>query len=298
MSNMNKIYSSSLLIILSAALLFSCTKDISKIGVDVVGKNPLDVVYTDTITIETYSELIDSLRTDELSAHVLGAMVDPIFGTTNASVYSQFRIEDEYETTPFIGENTELDSIILYIKYADTTVYGSTDYMQHFAVYELGEDLIRDTAYYAFQNLRTKSDILGESSFIPQFDTVTFITKPDDPFNTKPDTFRRIRPIRIPLSEDFGNRLLNLDLGKYQTQEAFLEEFKGLYITTLNQNMPSSGGSMITANMNDPETYIMLYYHNDSSSYLENGTEVFYNFEFKYIVDINTARFSNYNHYD
>jgi len=298
MSNMNKIYSSSLLIILSAALLFSCTKDISKIGVDVVGKNPLEVVYTDTITIETYSELIDSLRTDELSAHVLGAMVDPVFGTTNASVYSQFRIVDEYETTPFIGENPELDSIILYIKYAEEKIYGDTNYLQHFTVYELGEELIRDTAYYAFQNLRTKSDIIGEANFTPRFDSVTYITKPDDPFNTEPDTLSRIRPIRIPLSDDFGNRLLNLDLEKYQTQEAFLEEFKGLYITTLNQNIPSSGGSMVTANLNDPKTYIMLYYHNDTSSYMENGTEIFYNHEFKYKVDINTARFSNYNHYD
>jgi len=299
MNNMNKIISSSLLIFLSAAFFFSCTKDISQIGVDIVGKNPLQVTYMDTITISLQSELVDSLRTDEISSHALGAYKDPIFGTVNGSVYSQFRITDNYSSSPFIGPNPALDSIILYIKYSDDKVYGDTNYIQNLTVYELGEDLHKDSTYYSFQNIRTKSEILGEVSFKPSFDSVYFYSKPDNPELIKPDTVRRIRPITIHLSEEFGNHLLN-DTAIYETQESFLDAFKGLYITTLNSNLPTSGGSMVNASFDNPsETYIMLYYHHDTSSYMQGDTLlVNYNLEFKYSVDLSTANFSNYNHYD
>jgi len=280
MIKMKKIFSSSLLmIILMTALLFSCKKDISKIGVDVVGANPLKVVYMDTVTIKAYSELIDSLRTDELSAHVLGAYKDPIFGTLNASIYSQFRLIGGFEDYDF-GTNPVIDSVRLYIKYSDTDVYGDTNYMQNLTVYELGEDMLRDTFYYSFQNLRTKYDILGQTSFIPVFDSVQYIDGED--------TLQKLRPITIPLANEFGTRLLMLDTLAYSSNEEFLKEFKGIYITTLDQNLPSFGGSLVNTNFDDDETYINLFYHNDEADSLE----------FKLATDFSTARFSNFNHYD
>lgn len=306
---MNKIFSSSLLIILTAAFLFSsCKKDISKIGVDVVGENPLKVVYMDTVTISIRSEVVDSLRSDQLSSHILGAYKDPIFGTLNASVYSQFTIRTSYENSPFGTNNPVLDSIILYIKPFDTLEYRSdqnTAVMHNLTVYELGDDLRYDSIYYSFQNTRTKSEIIGDIQFKAEFDSIDYITKPADPNVIDVDTFKILRPIAIRLSEEFGNSLFE-NIQMYTSVDGFLDEFKGLYITTLDQYLPSSGGAVINADFNNDQTFIGLYYHNDTSFYIDytivdgdtvSEETIYYNNMFKYETNIGTARFSNFNHY-
>ena len=309
MKNMNKIFSSSLLIILTAALLFtSCKKDISKIGVDVVGENPLKVVYMDTVTIGLRSEIIDSLRSDKLSSNILGAYKDPIFGTLNASVYSQFTITRSYEESPFGTNNPVLDSIILYIKPFDTEEYrsvGDSNYTHHFTVYELGDDLHYDSIYYSFQNTRTKSEIIGDVQFIANFDSIEYITKPSDPNVIDIDTFKILNPIAIPLTEEFGTSLFE-NIQMYTSISDFLEGFKGLYITTLDENLPSTGGAVLNTDFNHEQTYIGLYYHNDTSFYLDytivdsdttNIDTVHYNNVFKFDSNLGTAKFGNFNHY-
>ena len=298
---MNKIFSSSLLIIIMAASLLSCEKDVSKIGVDVVGQNPLEVIYMDTVTLKIHSKLIDSLRSDELSTNVIGAIKDPIFGTTNASVYSQFVITKEYDESPFIGPNPTLDSIILYIKYADTAIYGDVNYSQHLSVYEIGERIWRDSTYYSFDNARIKNNLLGESIFTPIFDTIEYITKPSNPIITEPDTIRFLRPISIPLSEELGNKLLN-NPDMYKSFNDFVTGFGGIYITTLNQHLPSEGGATINTVFDNTQTFIGLYYHNDTSFYekeLDDGTieTIYYNHGFPFYANKTAARFSNFNHY-
>jgi len=272
-----------------AALLFSCKKDISKIGVDVVGENPLEVIYFDTASIKVYSELIDSLRTDEdfISTSVVGAIKDPVFGTLNASIYNQFRLETGDADHEF-GEGYQLDSIVLYIAYADTQVYGDVSYAQNWTVFELGEDLVKDDTIYSFETRRTTDAILGQTSFVPKFDTVDLYDYNKDEI----DTSRIIRRVRIPLSEEFGNRLMeNTDI--YESNEAFLEAFKGIYITTLEEHMPSSGGATLRLDFENDLTYIRLYYTNTA-----HAEEYDYSLNFDFIVNMNTARFGNFNHYD
>lgn len=277
---MNKILSSGL-ILLMAALLFSCEKDISKIGIDVVGENALNVVYSDTFAVKVHSELIDSLRTDELSGHVLGAYKDPVFGTLNASVYSQFRLNPENEDYNF-GEGAMLDSIILFVKYVDTLIYGDAGFTQNFTVYELGDDMSRDSGYYSFDNVRVKHEILGEVSYVPSFDSIDYYKLNDT------TTYTKLQPIRIPLSQEFGERLMGFDSITYSSNDNFVDAFKGIYITTLDQYLPSTGGGLVSTNFESTEeTFIGLYYHNDTDTAAIN-----------FIVDFNTAHFSNFNHYE
>jgi len=289
MIKMNKIFKSSLLMILTAALLFSCKKDISEIGVNVVGGDPLEVIKIDTFSIIAHSEIVDSMRTDELSSHLLGAYVDPVFGTINASIYSQFRLEAGNEDFDF-PDNTIFDSLMLYMAYANNEVYGDTAYQQHISIYEVGDQLYRDSAYYQFQNLRTKDELLAESLFVPSFDSVDYyeIINGDTT-----DSGKRIPSVAIRLSDDLGQRLIDYEPAVYESNETFLEEFAGLYITTLDQNLPSSGGGLLNMDFLSDGTKITLYYHyydeEDDSTYYE---------EFNLICNSNNARFGNYNHYD
>lgn len=292
MVKMKKIYQSSLLILLIAAFLFSCKKDISEIGVDVVGENPLEVIYVDTFSIIAHSELVDSMRTDELSSHLLGAYIDPVFGTLNASIYSQFRLEAGNEDFEF-PEGAAVDSIILYMAYAETEVYGDTNYQQHITIYEVGDQIYRDSSYYHFQNLRTKDDVLGELIFRPTFDSIDYheIVGEDTI-----ESGQKIAPISLRLNDDFGERLIEYGPDVYESNESFLQEFAGLYITTLDQHLPSSEGSLMNVDFLSDDTKITLYYSFVLTN--DDGVDSTYQDEFDLVCNSNTARFGNYNHYD
>lgn len=282
---MKKILSSGLLIIITAALLFSCKKDISKIGVDIVGENPLEVIYMDTATVRVYSELIDSLRTDELSAHVVGVIKDPVFGTLNASVYSQFNIDPGNESYSF-GDSPEIDSVVLYIAYANVDLYGDTSFRHEWVVYELGDEITGDSAYYSFQNTRLKQEPIAYTSFIPNYDSVEFIEE-----NTVDDTYDTsmiLNPVKIYLSNEFGERVITSDSTVFEDDGTLSEVFKGIYITTLEQNLPSSGGSLVDLDFQSDDTFIRFYYHNEEEDSLS----------YDLVVNYNTARFSNFNHYE
>jgi hypothetical protein len=292
MIKMKKIYQSSLFILMIAAFLFSCKKDISEIGVNVVGDDPLEVIYVDTFSIVAHSELVDSMRTDELSSHLLGAYIDPVFGTLNASIYSQFRLEAGNEDFDF-PDGSICDSVVLYLAYADNEVYGDTNYQHQISIYEVGDQIYRDSSYYHFQNLRTKNEVLAELNFVPSFDSIDYNDIVGD------DTIesgRKIAPISVHLNQNFGERLIEYGPEVYESNETFLAELAGLYITTLDQNLPSSEGSLVNIDFLSDDTKITLYY----TYTLENddGNDTTYHEEFDLICNSNTARFGNYNHYD
>lgn len=297
---MKKIYKSSLLVLMAAALLFSCKKDISQIGVDVVGENPLEVIYVDTFSIVAHSEIVDSMPTDDLSSHMFGAYKDPVFGTLNTSIYSQFRL-DASNTGFIFPDDAVYDSIILYLDYADTVVYGGNSLnpsQNHISIYEVGDQLEEEETYYHFQNLRTKDELLGDMVFIPSFDSVDFYEYDAD--STVVDSGRRIPPLAVPLSDELGLRFFEYGPDVYESNETFLAEFAGLYMTTLDQHLPSSDGSIVNFSFLTNETKISLYYH-----YTDTVDETVTPIEtrvvhesFDLICNTNTVRFGNYNHYD
>ncbi len=257
----------------------SCKKEIDTIGVELVGENPLNLVVIDTLTVDMHSELVDSLRTDELVSHLLGVYRDPIFGVNNASVYTQFRLSESTHGFDF-GTNPQADSLVLYIKYKQKKTFGDSAYMQHLSVYELDEDLKRDTAYYAFQTSQVLPEKVGEASFVPTFDTVYYMGEND--------TLSKTRPISITMTQALADKMLNLGEAAYVDNEAFLQAFKGLWITTDDVDIPAQGGAMMYTDFNHVETFMRLYYHNDTKDSLH----------YDYIVNNNSARYSSFNHYD
>ncbi len=266
-------------IALSMIFISSCKKEIDTIGVDIVGENPLNVVIIDTITLDMHSELVDSLRTDELITHLLGAYKDPVFGISNASVYTQFRLSESTQGFDF-GSNAQADSLVLYIRYKQKEVFGDSAYTQHLSVYELSEDLNRDTAYYAFQSSETFPEKVGEVTFVPSFDTVYYIANGD--------TLSKNRPISIQMTQAMADKMLALGSEAYIDNEAFLAAFKGLWITTDDSHLPAQGGAMMYTDFNHVETFMRLYYHNDTQDSLH----------YDYLVNNKTARYSSFNHYD
>ncbi len=121
MLNKNRWLSAGLILVL-AFLLITCNDDKNSLGLDVQPPNDkLNVFTVDTTAVIAYSQIVDSVKTDETSLTLLGSMVDPVFGSSTASFYTQFRLSQtafDFGTTPFP------DSLVLALDYED--FYGDS----------------------------------------------------------------------------------------------------------------------------------------------------------------------------
>jgi hypothetical protein len=131
-----------------------------------------------------------------------------------------------------------------------------------------------DTAYYSNQTISAEDTELASITFIPlPSDSVNVGGKMEGP------------QLRIKLSDDFGQSILDADPLVFDNNEKWLEFMKGLKITT---EPVMSGGGMMMFDMFAANTILTLYYKNDSQDTLE----------FTFLSNENCARFTNFNHND
>ncbi len=206
----------------AAALLFvfySCTEN-DELGLDLVD-NKARLNTLDTLTVIAMTVPDDSLPMNLGNHNVLGMIDDPVFGRSRASIYTQTRLPDN---DLFLGENPSLDSIHLVLAYTDG-FYGTQQTHQTIQVYELSESF-------------PEQDTLFSNTQIPYHPES--ITKDPEGFHFRPvptdsvlvDTVLQPPQIRIPLSDEFGQRFIDANETEiYQNVPNYLEEFKGLYIT-------------------------------------------------------------------
>lgn len=121
----------------------SCKKVESDLGVEVLPDSDLLGAEVDTFEVNTYSVREDSLKSDEFSLNLLGSMNHPTFGKTKAGFYTQIRLSTF--NVNFDVANTVVDSVVLSLNIDGH--YGTLD-AQTFEVYQLTEDIYRDSTYY------------------------------------------------------------------------------------------------------------------------------------------------------
>ncbi len=241
---------------LSLAIIFltfySCKKDPNDIGYTLLpGSDTLNVRSVDTVTIIAYSLIQDSIRTDKRTENMVGSMVDPVFGVTSANYYTQFRLSAESND---FGSNPVMDSIVLQLRYS--TIYGDTNTLQTLKVYEMSQDLSYDSTYYSNQSIAIYGNLLASYTFRP---------KPKDSVLVK--GVKTAPHIRINLSKMtnyFGNKILFTPADVINSNLSFIKYMKGLAI----QSVPvSSGGALISILPIDANSKLVLYFHNDSTTY-------------------------------
>lgn len=260
-----------ILLISSLLLLFSaCKKDESIIGLELQDGNALlGTQFSDTTTISAYSVREDSIITTRLANNVLGFVNDPIFGRTQAGIYTQFDLSGSGITFP---NNAQLDSVVLTLQYAG--FFGDTTSPTTIKVYELSERLDRNTVYYSHSSLQTKGENLTYSSDYQLF------LKPTS--QTMEDTNVKNPHIRIRLSDQFGTERL-LHNPSLSDNAAFQNDFKGLYIVSEGAN---GTGNLAYVNLIGALSGITIYYHDD----LATGK--------KYTFSISSTNCTFFNFYD
>ncbi|RLD36374.1 MAG: hypothetical protein DRI74_09140, partial [Bacteroidetes bacterium] len=150
------------MLLITLGSLVSCDKP-GDIGEDLVvlDDNKLNVTFTDTLTINAYSVIVDSVTTNKLKYNLLGSYYDGVFGTTTASIYTQMRLSDNNVD---FGANAVCDSVILSLDYYG--FYGDTASEQTLRAYEVDEKMYPDSLYFSNDTLSVMPVEIGNQKVV------------------------------------------------------------------------------------------------------------------------------------
>ncbi|HOY30881.1 MAG TPA: DUF4270 domain-containing protein [Bacteroidales bacterium] len=255
-----------LFLLLFVGFLTSCNKN-EELGVNVQPSQ--DMLGINTVDIPVYAHTVyeDSVRTDETTYNLIGSYLDPVFGLTDAGVFTQFNLTTT--SVPF-GDNPVCDSVVLSLAYQG--FYGDTSSMLTLNVFEISDDFYYDNTYYS-------DDILG--TYKNNYAGITF--KPNFKDSVQVGSIKYPPHLRVRLKNTLGQKFIDASGTSYLTDNAsFLKFFKGLNISVKSV---TSDGVMLYFNMLSSITKLTLYYHSDDDT-------AAYNF----VIDSKTARFNTFDH--
>ncbi|MBX7094025.1 MAG: DUF4270 domain-containing protein [Flavobacteriales bacterium] len=258
--------------------LFSCRKTEGDLGLLVQPQeDQLHGDVLDTLTLQTYTILSDSIRTDELQNNLLGSMVDPVFGKTKAGLFTQIRLEAN--APAFNPSDIIVDSIVLSIAYQ--SYYGELD-AQNFHVYEVLDTMNQDSVYYSNQVLDYDPTDLVMSGYN---------TQNPDMFNYYHDaiTGDSSKPqLRLRLDNNLAQRFVNAGgTADLADNTAFTNWFKGLYVTVDNPAQSTGDGGILYMDMGDAATKVTMYYREITS-----GDTI----RFTFLINDRCARYTTFEH--
>jgi hypothetical protein len=268
-------------------ILASCAKPPGKIGAEIQPEqSQLEVYWFATDSVSAYSLPEDSIRTDEIAVNLLGSIMDPVFGSSVAGIYTQFKLS---ELKHDFGKTPVLDSLILQLMYVGDS-YGDTITPLTVHAYEMTEGLNFLDEYYSNSSVPIDPVDYGNFQFIPQ---------PHDSLHIIIDTTPMVLSpmLRINLSNEnpaLGYKFLHADSIYLQSDSAFTEFFKGLYVVT---EPVSQGGSISYFNMlvgRENSSKMILYYHKTYPDEFPDSIGPSENFHF--IINQFTPRFNRYEH--
>lgn len=249
--NEKRLTMAAIFLLIGLITISSCKKVESDLGVDILPSSDQLGLEVDTLELNSYSSLEDSLRSDEFSINMLGSYNDETFGKTKASIYTQLRLSVIPTFTDL--SNTVVDSVVLSLNIVD--FYGEND-DQTFEVYEITEDIYRDSNYYTSTDKANN----GINLVKPGFETFAASLT-----NSPVIEGEVLDPqMRIRLNETFGDMILNSD--SLTSDAIFAEYFKGLFITVNNPVQSYGQGGIYSFDMENNETKVTIYYHNSTDT--------------------------------
>ena len=262
------------LVLLTCILLTSCKDEHTPIGEDILG-NLLDTEFTDTITLQAYSVLEDTINTTNTSANILGHISDPVFGKSNVGIFTQLALSGSAVN---FGSKPVIDSVILTLQLSG--YYGDTNSYVGIRVHQLYEALNSQTRYYQNNTVNYDPTPLNYS-------LTGYCIRPNSSIVV--DTSVLGAHLRIRLSDQFGQYLLN---HQDDLNNRFQDFLKGLYIEAVSHT--GNDGYLLITNMTSALSGMTIYYHNDENqsqrytlSCSENCVR-FTHFDHAYSTSVNT----------
>jgi hypothetical protein len=226
------------------------------VGITIQPQEDEIIVASDTFIIESENYYVPAISA-QADSMILGEFYSAKYGTTKAELLLQIAPpidykfpEEKYKPTP--------DSLILMMYY--NSWMGSSYAPLEFSIYEINKQTIDyNTQYLSNLNIAdfTDSTILMGKRLMTSIDLSRADSLNED---TAVTPYVKYKFDQIQLE-----RFFNMPQEVYQSEDAFLDEFKGLYITTRY-----GSSTMICFN----EITMHLYYH---YTYQKNGKDTIVN---------------------
>lgn len=214
---------------------FACT-DPDILGLEIQPESDNILIFNSLSSdFQTEIESEDSLRTDNVVSLTLGEIHDPIFGLNSAGFYTQLLLT---ENNIDLGTNPIVDSVILSYTYSGS--YGDISQLDNISVQRLFTDLHNDSIYYSNTFQLPASNIYNVEEY-------TISESSNNP------------NIRIKLTNEFGQQIIDLGSELLVDNETFLSQFQGLSLSAFGSN------AMLYLNPNGSESYFKIYYKNDEN---------------------------------
>lgn len=179
-----------------------------------------------------------------------GSYVDPVFGTTEAQAFMQFKSSNIATVIPV---TSVFDSVVLRMRF-DFYSYGSPELTtQTYNVYEVAEELNLKADYFFNSTVGIGRIPIGTTTFDINHDY--FKEEFED---TNADS---VLTLKVKLSSGFGQRLFDAidpEDVNYTDFELFKANFRGLAIR------PGQSDKIVGFNPSDLNSSLILYYHDDA----------------------------------
>ncbi len=237
-----------LFLLLSFFILFSCKKkdENSVLGLDIQPSSDLlGITVSDSSSIFMYTQRVDSIRTYNDQYKYLGSVLDPVFGRTDASIYTNFSISNNLTNLSF-GADPVLDSAVMMIRCLGQFV-GDTATKLDYQVYLLNENITPSTAYYTSKHFQRSANSISTGT-------------------AKLKIINNYPYLAIPIDYNLGQYILQTP-SNLTNNTAFQAAYKGFYITTSNTSTLSAvnRGAIKRYDLDDDLSGVILYYHNGST---------------------------------
>jgi hypothetical protein len=235
-------------VFLSFIIAFACKKkeeSPSVIGLDVQPESDLvGITITDSVSVFMHTEKINDIRTYNDQYKFLGSNQDPIFGRTDASIYTSISIPNNLSNLNF-GANPLVDSAEIVIRYMDEAMGDQTTAL-NYEVRTLNSRLLSETSYSSTSTVPVSSNTVGSltGNVVPRDGHLYLVIRLDN-----------------ALAQYILQTNANL-----VNNTAFLNAYKGLYITSSNTALSGPGsGAIRRFDLDDEVSGINVYYHDASS---------------------------------
>lgn len=203
------------------------------------------ITFTDTVTVNVSTVLLDSVPTSGQSIILVGKYKDGALGYVKASSYFEIGLPTiNSVSTP---QNYYYDSVALILYYTSYN-YGDTNKSQTLSVYQLADNIVANP-----------NGNLYNTSYVPSDATPLGML----PFKPHPIAKKKLS---IRLSDALGREFLTNMVNQTNDVSSltnFLAYFKGIFLSTSN----TDNSSIIGYYVNDTTPSIRLYYH--YNSYIE-----------------------------
>lgn len=237
------------------ALLFflnSCSDPLT-LGGGIVESNPTTVEYVDDIKIVAKTIQVDSVSTygpslsEQLNIYYLGSYQDNLFGKNQASLY----LEPRPDYTPDFTEGVLEEIFLLLPFHASNPWVGDSSATFDVEVFQLVEQLDRTQTYYSNLNPAYNQLPIGSTTIQYSPDSLPLLNYSSGESDTS------FYPhIKIPLSEAFGNQIMQFDPSTYDSDATFLESLNGIVVRPKSSN----GTSLLGFDLSTGRAGIYLYY--------------------------------------